>query len=834
MTPVPQDGSAADRSAADRRQQIPKRLVVCSDGTGNSSAKLLKTNVWRLYDAIDLGPAPDSDPTPQLAFYDDGVGSSSFLPLAILGGAFGHGLARNVMDAYTFLCRHWNEGDELYFFGFSRGAFTIRILTGLIYEQGLIKDYGSESDLAAKVDAAYGRFRSSFADDASRADSSWLPKLGQLPEALLGRLRRAAPAQAGGDAPAVAEVKPKIAFVGVWDTVDAYGFPIEEMTRGFDKFVLPILMRDRKPAPCVERAVQILALDEERNSFHPVLWDERSASAQGNRGGPPQRKIAAENGHVDGASIAQVWFPGVHSDIGGGYANDRLAHGALMFMIERIDRARHENFGLRLHRPTVERYRALADIDAPLHDSRKGIAGYYRYLPRRFDFLHSLRPQESGASYDPSGPTDQNPDIPVPLVHESALIRIGHGAEGYAPIIMPTRYKVVLRGTKEREGCVVEPKDADTVDGRMIDIDPPRRLACQDRLWNWVWLRRVVYFATVFCSLWLAAMPFLGAGGPVDHSQIFSPVRWALDALQHILPWPLTSWIGAWRRQEALASTLFVAVGALLYFSAKIDVAIRDRMQRTWRPADGRVPDARSAGFPSAWLDDHLFRLRTSPKYMRFFVWLKTRALPTAFGMMFWVGSIVLALLAAAYVIAILIGLSSKTMFAARNYYAPVCIASTKGGGDRESVTIDPRSLCASTGFRLEAGKTYTIGLAVDDTWADAKIPADLYGLSPVGSKWRLVATHFVMSLGAASRRSWFAPWFALHARVGADGDDFWLDLGEKSPADRRSGLIDFRAERDGELFLFVNDAVPILGWWNVFYSNNHGALQVSVAPSRR
>src|SRR3954470_22432250 len=139
------------RPAADTRS-VGKRLIVLSDGTGNSSAKLFKTNVWRLYEAIDLGPAPRSDEVTQIAFYDDGVGSSSFKPLAVLGGALGLGLARNVQDIYAFLCRHWSEGDEIYCFGFSRGAFTIRVLTGVIDSQGIITNFDDESDLRRKAE----------------------------------------------------------------------------------------------------------------------------------------------------------------------------------------------------------------------------------------------------------------------------------------------------------------------------------------------------------------------------------------------------------------------------------------------------------------------------------------------------------------------------------------------------------------------------------------------------------------------------------------------------------------------------------------------------------
>ncbi|WP_457324612.1 phospholipase effector Tle1 domain-containing protein, partial [Roseateles sp. P5_E11] len=101
---------------------MPKRLVLCSDGTGNSSAKAEKTNVWRIFQALDQ-TEPD-----QLAHYDDGVGTSSNKYLAALGGAFGYGLKRNVIDLYKFVCRVWKPGDEIYGFGFSRGAYTIRVV----------------------------------------------------------------------------------------------------------------------------------------------------------------------------------------------------------------------------------------------------------------------------------------------------------------------------------------------------------------------------------------------------------------------------------------------------------------------------------------------------------------------------------------------------------------------------------------------------------------------------------------------------------------------------------------------------------------------------------
>jgi uncharacterized protein (DUF2235 family) len=93
---------------------MPKNVVLLSDGTGNSAAKVFRTNVWRLSQILDL-----SDPTSQVAYYDDGVGTSSFKLFAILGGVFGFGLKRNVIAIYSFCCRNYQPGDRIYCFGFA-------------------------------------------------------------------------------------------------------------------------------------------------------------------------------------------------------------------------------------------------------------------------------------------------------------------------------------------------------------------------------------------------------------------------------------------------------------------------------------------------------------------------------------------------------------------------------------------------------------------------------------------------------------------------------------------------------------------------------------------
>ena len=111
---------------------MTKNIVLLSDGTGNSSAKAQKTNVWRLFQAIDQSSGD------QIALYDNGVGTSTNKYLAAIGGAFGWGLKRNVINLFKFVCRNYEPGDAIYGFGFSRGAFTIRVLVGLIESEGLV------------------------------------------------------------------------------------------------------------------------------------------------------------------------------------------------------------------------------------------------------------------------------------------------------------------------------------------------------------------------------------------------------------------------------------------------------------------------------------------------------------------------------------------------------------------------------------------------------------------------------------------------------------------------------------------------------------------------
>ncbi len=160
--------------------------------------------------------------------------------------------------------------------------------------------------------------------------------------------------------------RPNVRFVGVWDTVAAYGGPITEITRAIDNWIFPLSMPDYQLHERVLRARHALALDDERDAFQPLLWDEVHEASL------IEREI------VDKQRLEQVWFTGMHADVGGGYPDESLSYVSLLWMMEEA-----ENAGLRTLKVVKDRFVALASSYGPIHDSRAGLAAYYRYQPRR-------------------------------------------------------------------------------------------------------------------------------------------------------------------------------------------------------------------------------------------------------------------------------------------------------------------------------------------------------------------------------------------------------------------------------------------------------------------
>lgn len=362
---------------------MPKNIVICSDGTGNAANKDRGTNVFKLYEAIDIhsawapGAGLEDAPPRQIAYYEDGVGTGSLLPVRLLGMMFGLGLARNVRNLYCSLARVFEPGDRIYLFGFSRGAFTVRTLAGFILCCGLpvAAAYESEADLRKAVSKAFRHYRKRYRTFWQR--SAERPSISQ-PGELTTLDEKWGPQYAGVH----------IQFVGVWDTVDAVGMPFDELATLWDTFIYRFRFPDRKISPRVHRACHAISIDDERKTFHPTMWNESGARE---------------------GQIEQVWFPGVHSNVGGGYPKQGLSLIALDWMMAQAERA-----GLRfLHSDRVD-YRDHRDPHDKLYDSRANLAVYYRWKPRDIGALCAAHNA-------------------VPKIHVSVFERIAQASAGYAP-----------------------------------------------------------------------------------------------------------------------------------------------------------------------------------------------------------------------------------------------------------------------------------------------------------------------------------------------------------------------------------------------------------------
>lgn len=266
-----------------------KRLAVFLDGTWNTVSD--NTNVWRLR---SLCSSTSADGATQVTYYDVGVNG-------FLGGMLGKGLNDNVADAYKWLIDHYDCGDEIFIFGFSRGAFTARSLAGLISKFGLLKPGAPLS-----VNQLYGRYR--------RADDRTIWKLleardnGTLGECTLEEQWMLKYSQAI-----------PIKLVGVWDTVGAVGIPafrIEGISRSTFGFLHTGL---RLP---IENGFHAVAVDEHRRAFSPTLWTTR-------RPNDPTAVVAAPRPIT---SVEQRWFVGAHGNVGGGCESDLLAQVPLKWM----------------------------------------------------------------------------------------------------------------------------------------------------------------------------------------------------------------------------------------------------------------------------------------------------------------------------------------------------------------------------------------------------------------------------------------------------------------------------------------------------------------------
>jgi len=300
-----------------------KRIAVFCDGTWNTpdkskDGKLCQTNVVKLANAL----SPTSkDGKVQLLYYDTGIGSEGKIDKRVFDGATGTGISEKILQAYRFLINTYEPGDELFFFGFSRGAFTVRSLSGLIRNSGILKK--ENLNLVTK---AYSLYHSRKPEHNPReVEATLFRKSFAIQESTI------------------------IKFIGVWDTVGALGNPL--FLKGI--FSKKNQFHDTDLSTRVRYAFHALAIDEKRKNFGATLWHQQDGSMN--------------------QVLEQMWFAGVHSDVGGGYPETEsgLSDIPLEWMLEKAESC---NLGF-------DKINLNPDPLASMHESYRGL---YTLQPRLY------------------------------------------------------------------------------------------------------------------------------------------------------------------------------------------------------------------------------------------------------------------------------------------------------------------------------------------------------------------------------------------------------------------------------------------------------------------
>jgi uncharacterized protein (DUF2235 family) len=294
---------------------MSKNIVIFSDGTGQKGGIGSNTNVYKLFNMIE-------DRTDkQIAYYDPGLGTDF---KKITGNLFGSGFSKNILDCYRFIFENFEAKDQIYLFGFSRGAATVRSLSAFIHLFGILPK--SRSDLIVK---AFNIYKITDTNDREKKAEAFIQKHHTM--------------------------WCKIKFLGVWDTVAALGLPVKWLSVMLDK-IIPHKFHSFELSESVDTARQALSIDDERKTFHPILWDALKDDKQKDR-------------------MKQVWFCGVHSDVGGGYNEDDLSNIALKWMIQEAKAK-----GLIMYDKS-QKYKNLLsanpDINGTMHNEQKGFPGKY-------------------------------------------------------------------------------------------------------------------------------------------------------------------------------------------------------------------------------------------------------------------------------------------------------------------------------------------------------------------------------------------------------------------------------------------------------------------------
>jgi hypothetical protein len=573
---------------------------------------------------------------------------------------------------------------------------------------------------------------------------------------------------------------PTVEFIGVWDTVAAYGLPIDEMTRGVSNWIWPLELPNRVLSPRVLCARHALALDDERTTFHPVLWTEEDEPQVGSQIGDQR--------------LVQAWFVGMHSNVGGGYPDDALAFVAYYWI---INEARQRGLMFKsepvAEPDTFKTVRSGRDKDARLYDSRSGVGGYYRYGPRKVDDL--CKDADNGVK------------ITLPLIHESVFGRIDSGCNAYAPIVLPPVYATLMDN-----GRVLSP----TENQFETPAQAAARHKAQERIWNFVWLRRIVYFITIAATFHLAAFWIFHAKNAKHEFEsairlVSEIVRFVESFLPRSLHW-WTDWYAGnpeWFAGGVAAVTVFTLAGS------KLSARISGLMRIVWNSKGATDPVPRNT------FHDVIFAIRTSRVYQAI-IWAGRRHVVP-----------LLSVLALSWAV---LTLGSHLLVNIADSAGAFCTNTNEGTTKVNLGTVqeapkafDTRSICGATGLTVRRGYKYELTFEINEPWKDDAVPTDPIGYYSSSVK---PPSNLVLYLGVPLRRVIFRPWYRLIARVGDKGvnEHFLTPVNVREngqPTNKYTAR--FVSDRDGEIFLYVNDATLGLPWLHSwFYKNNHGTAKVS------
>jgi uncharacterized protein (DUF2235 family) len=346
-----------------------KNIVIFSDGTGQKGGIGSNTNVYKLFNMIEDRTGK------QIAYYDPGIGTDWGKITSLIAG---RGFSRNIIDCYRFIFENFEADDHIYLFGFSRGAATVRSLSAFIHLFGILPN--SRADL---IEQAFAIYRTKDTIDRKKKAEIFIQKHHTM--------------------------WCKIKFLGVWDTVAALGLPVKWIGELLDK-LYPHKFHSFDLSESVEFARQALSIDDERKTFHPIIWNPLKNDQQSQR-------------------MKQVWFCGVHTDVGGGYEEEELSNISLRWMIQEAVAK-----GLIIYDKSLAYIKLMEskpDVNGIMHDEQKSYPGkLFKRMKRDWDI------------------TTYN----KPYIHESVLQRTKNNNNSDTPIYSPWIIKYI-----DKDNPYIEP-----------------------------------------------------------------------------------------------------------------------------------------------------------------------------------------------------------------------------------------------------------------------------------------------------------------------------------------------------------------------------------------